>query len=202
MAFTRRSLLLAAAASTATTAAGVIGVPPRAWAQTRTGYVMSYFTETPQMQGANYGLHLAVSRDGLNWTPLNQNQPVATPTAGTMGLRDPFLFRKQDGTFVVIATDLFGTDFGQTNQFLHVWDSVNLTSFTGYRRIRMHDIATTQPRRLAARPAGRAAGQPQLAYGTTASASTSTSTSGRANPATCSTVIAVGLGPHTSAAAW
>lgn len=60
-----------------------------------------------------------------------------------MGLRDPFVFRKQDGTFVVIATDLFGTDFGQTNQFLHVWDSVNLTSFTGYRRLRMHNIATT-----------------------------------------------------------
>lgn len=143
MALTRRSFMLVAAASAATTATGVVATPHRAWAQTRTAYVMSYFTESPQMQAANYGLHLAVSRDGLNWTPLNQNNPVATPTAGTTGLRDPFVFRKQDGTFVVIATDLLGTDFGQNNQFLHVWDSANLTSFTGYRRLRMHTLTTT-----------------------------------------------------------
>jgi hypothetical protein len=43
---------------------------------------------------------------------------------------------------------------------------------------------------------------PDHASGTTASASISTSASGRAKPATWSTVIAVGCGPHTSAAAW
>jgi len=65
-----------------------------------------------------------------------------TPTADTLGLRDPFVFRKQDGTFVVLATDLRGTDFSQNNQFLHVWDSTDLTAFTGYRRVRMHTLAT------------------------------------------------------------
>ena len=34
--------------------------------------------------------------------PLNQNNPVVTPTGGTGGLRDPFILRKQDGTFVVL----------------------------------------------------------------------------------------------------
>jgi non-reducing end alpha-L-arabinofuranosidase len=138
MVISRRSFTVGAVA----TAAGVLAFPRVAWAA-NTAYVMAYFTESPQMLAANYGLHLAVSRDGLNWTPLNQNNPVVTPTAGTLGLRDPFVFRKQDGTFVVIATDLRGTDFGQTNQFLHVWDSTNLTSFTGYRRIQMHTISTT-----------------------------------------------------------
>jgi hypothetical protein len=105
-------------------------------------YVMGYFTESPSRIGNNYGLHLAVSSDAVNWMPLNQNNPVATPTQGTLGLRDPFFLRKQDGTFVVVATDLNGTDFSQNNQFIHVWDSVDLRSFTGYRRIRMHTLTT------------------------------------------------------------
>jgi non-reducing end alpha-L-arabinofuranosidase len=115
---------------------------PSATAAPNTAYVFAYFTETPNRTGNDYGLHLAVSPDGLNWTPLNQNNPVATPTAGTLGLRDPFVFRKQDGTFVVLATDLRGTNFEEKSQYLHVWDSTDLTSFTGYRRIRMHTLDT------------------------------------------------------------
>ncbi|MGA4988673.1 glycoside hydrolase family 43 protein [Nonomuraea bangladeshensis] len=134
--YRRRALILLAALC----AALGVGVSPASAANT--AYVFAYFTESPNMNGANYGLHLAVSQDGLNWTPLNQNNPVVTPTAGTLGLRDPFILRKQDGTFVVLATDLNGTDFGQNNQYLHVWDSTDLTSFTGYRRIRMHNLNT------------------------------------------------------------
>jgi hypothetical protein len=120
----------------------VVLLTPQAALAANTAYVWAYFTESPQMQAADYGLHLAVSTDGLNWTPLNQNAPVTTPTAGQMGLRDPFILRKQDGTFVVLATDLRGTNFGLNSQFLHVWDSTNLTSFTGYRRIQMHTLNT------------------------------------------------------------
>src|SRR5690349_15780951 len=32
--------------------------------------------------------------------------------------------------------------FTQNNQYLHVWDSADLRSFTGYRQIRMHNLAT------------------------------------------------------------
>ncbi|ANS68739.1 alpha-L-arabinofuranosidase B [Streptomyces lincolnensis] len=105
-------------------------------------YVMGYFTESPDMLAANYGLHLAVSTDGLNWTPLNQNNPVVTPTAGAGGLRDPFILRKQNGTFVVLATDLKGTDWTYNSQYIHVWDSTDLRSFTGYRRLKLHDMVT------------------------------------------------------------
>jgi hypothetical protein len=141
MTLKRRTVALLAVVSAAI--GGYVAVSAStAWAAVNTAYVMAYFTESPQMQGADYGLHLAVSRDGLNWTPLNQNNPVVTPTEGQQGLRDPFVFRKQDGTFVVLATDLKGTNFGLNSQYLHVWDSTSLTSFTGYRRIRMHTMNT------------------------------------------------------------
>ncbi|MFY1673852.1 glycoside hydrolase family 43 protein [Plantactinospora sp. WMMB334] len=138
MALTRRQFTMGALASTAFTATGLAASPRSALAAPNTAYAMTYFTESPDFTGADYGLHLAVSRDGLNWTPLNQNNPVVTPTAGERGLRDPFVFRRRDGTFVVVATDLSGTDFSRTSQYLHVYDSTNLSSFTGYRRLRMH----------------------------------------------------------------
>ncbi|MFC4587019.1 glycoside hydrolase family 43 protein [Sphaerisporangium corydalis] len=127
-------LLVAGAAGTSRTGA--------AFAATYSGYAMAYFTESPATTGANYGLHLAVSSDGLNWTPLNQNNPVVTPTQGTGGLRDPFILRKQDGTFVVLATDLKGTDFTQNNQYIHVWQSTDLRTFTNYHRLKLHSLAT------------------------------------------------------------
>lgn len=134
----RRGVLGAMAALTGTM---VIGAPP-ARAATGPAYVMGYFTESPDFSGADYGLHLAVSTDSLQWTPLNQNNPVVTPTAGTGGLRDPFIMRKQNGAFVVIATDLKGTDWSLQSQYIHVWDSADLRSFTGYRRLKLHEMAT------------------------------------------------------------
>ncbi|MER5600887.1 glycoside hydrolase family 43 protein [Streptomyces sp. NPDC002265] len=105
-------------------------------------YVMGYFTESPSGTGTDYGLHLAVSTDALNWTPLNQNNPVVTPTEGAGGLRDPFILRKQDGTFVVLATDLKGTDWSYVSQYVHVWNSADLRTFTGYHRLKLHDMNT------------------------------------------------------------
>ena len=137
----RRTFTRAAAGGAVLAMSGAVRVA-HAQPAANTAYLMTYFTESPNMVGADYGLHLAVSRDGLNWTPLNQNNPVVTPTAGDLGLRDPFVFRKQDGTFVVVATDLRGTDFTRNSQYLHVWDSTNLTSFSGYRRVRMHTLNT------------------------------------------------------------
>ncbi|GAA3747794.1 glycoside hydrolase family 43 protein [Salinactinospora qingdaonensis] len=138
----RRTLLTSGASSLALAGLGVTLPAKQATAATYTGYVMGYFTESPEGNADTYALHLAVSEDGLYWTPLNQNSPVAAPTAGTSGLRDPFILRKQDGTFVILATDLSGTDFTQQNQYIHVWDSADLRSFTGYRRLHMHSMPT------------------------------------------------------------
>ncbi len=141
----RRQLLSAAGKAAVVIGAGSAGAllrPGAASAATYSAYAMAYFTESPTMAAANYGLHLAVSSDGLNWTPLNQNNPVATPTLGSTGLRDPFILRKQDGTFTVLATDLKGTDWNYQSQYLHVWDSADLRTFTGYRLLKVHSLAT------------------------------------------------------------
>ena len=131
-----------AAAGRSEVRASQSGQTSTAAAATYTGYAMAYFTESPTMAAADYNLHLAVSADGLNWTPLNQNNPVATPTRGSGGLRDPFILRKQDGRFVVLATDLKGTDWNYQSQYLHVWDSTDLRGFTNYRLLKVHSLAT------------------------------------------------------------
>lgn len=138
----RRNVLSAIGGAAVVGATGALVRPEAAMAATYSGYVMAYFTESPSMTGANYGLHLAVSSDGLNWTPLNQNNPVATPTLGSGGLRDPFILRKQDGTFVVLATDLYGTDWAYQSQYLHIWDSTDLRTFNNYRLLKVHSLAT------------------------------------------------------------
>jgi len=139
----RRTLLSAMGGAALTaSAAGALIRPGAASAATYSGYAMAYFTESPSMTAASYNLHLAVSADGLAWTPLNQNRPVATPTLGSGGLRDPFILRKQDGTFTVLATDLNGTDWAYQSQYLHVWDSTDLRSFRNYRLLKVHSLAT------------------------------------------------------------
>ncbi|MCW8098113.1 glycoside hydrolase family 43 protein [Streptomyces tauricus] len=138
-----RRLLLGLAATTPLAASGVLTFGAGTAHAADSAYVMCYFTESTSLGlGTDYGLHLAVSTDSLNWTPLNQNNPLVTPTAGALGLRDPFLMRKQDGTFVVIATDLKGTDWSYNSQYIHVWDSADLRTFTGYRRLKLHDMTT------------------------------------------------------------
>ncbi|GAA3866124.1 hypothetical protein GCM10023084_19250 [Streptomyces lacrimifluminis] len=138
-----RRLFLGMAATAPLAASGVLTLGAGTAHAADSAYVMCYFTESTSLGlGTDYGLHLAVSTDSLNWTPLNQNNPVVTPTAGALGLRDPFLMRKQDGTFVVIATDLKGTDWSYNSQYIHVWDSADLRTFTGYRRLKLHDMTT------------------------------------------------------------
>lgn len=56
-------------------------------------------------------LHLAYSEDGLTWNALNSNNSVFTPTIGSGHIRDPYIFRKNDGTFVLLAANF--TNSGQ-----------------------------------------------------------------------------------------
>ncbi len=99
------------------------------------GYIMGYFKD-----GADqYGINLCYSTDGLHWTNLNNGNPVYVPTLGQKGLRDPYLFRKQDGTFAVVATDMRGQSWGDHSQYIHYFESKDLRTFTNERLLKVHN---------------------------------------------------------------
>ena len=60
---------------------------------------MSYFTAKDE------ALHLAVSRDGRRFTPVNEGRPILHGTVGTGRLRDPFVGVGPGGTYHLLATD-------------------------------------------------------------------------------------------------
>lgn len=97
-----------------------------------TAYVMGYFTESPLNEGNEFSLHLAYSYDGLNWIPFNNNHPVLVPEIGEKGLRDPFVYKKQDGTFVLLATNMWNSEY------IMCYDSKDLTAFENGRLLRLN----------------------------------------------------------------
>ena len=67
--------------------------------------VMAYFLDSASTL-EEQSLHLAVTTDGLNWQALNGNKPVFTlSTIGGNRVRDPYIVKKADGTYLMIATD-------------------------------------------------------------------------------------------------
>lgn len=86
-------------------------------------YILSFFGGDDGAQK----LHLAYSYDGINWNKLNDGLTVLPTTVGNGNVRDPFIFRKKDGSFAVVATQ--GWD---TNQ-IYFWDSQDLVTYTNER---------------------------------------------------------------------
>lgn len=102
-------------------------------------YLFAYFKGEGLAQGEQ--IYFAVSRDGLNWTDLNEGKPVLTSVLGEKGVRDPFIMRSSDGDkFFVIATDLkiYGNNdwtAAQTNgsKSVMIWESSDLVNWSEQR---------------------------------------------------------------------
>lgn len=62
-------------------------------------YLFSYFRGNGES-----GLHLAWSRDGLNWTPLNDDRGILSPQVGGKLIRDPCIAQGPDGRFHMVWT--------------------------------------------------------------------------------------------------
>jgi hypothetical protein len=94
------------------------------------GYILSYFGGSPYKES----LFMGYSYDGVHWVPLKGNTPILNATLGSKSVRDPFLMRKKDGSFAVIATQ------GWDNPSLYIWDSENLTSFSNERLVKVSNF--------------------------------------------------------------
>eukprot|EP00727_Mastigamoeba_balamuthi_P000372 m51a1_g10331 putative beta-galactosidase (325) ;mRNA; r:97537-98757 len=69
-------------------------------------------------------MHYAVSTDGLNFTALNDNQPVFVSGLGSRRIRDPYIARSPRGGWEMVATDGWASD-----SVLH-WHTDDLVRWT------------------------------------------------------------------------
>lgn len=97
-------------------------------------YLFCFFTgNEPEKESINF----ALSEDGYHYKPLNGNKPFLFNEKGTKGIRDPFIFRAEDGSFYIIGTDMRSEKGWNSNHALCVWRSLDLISYEQYDNIDM-----------------------------------------------------------------
>src|SRR6185437_10267789 len=81
-------------------------------------FLFSYFTDRD-----HEGLHLAWSKDGYQWDPLNAGLSIySPPMGGTNLMRDPCLLRGPDGVFRMVWTCAWGGNaigYGESKDLIH-----------------------------------------------------------------------------------
>ncbi|KAI1822991.1 glycosyl hydrolase [Xylaria intraflava] len=106
------------------------------------GYAIVYITNSTA-SGNNVYLAVSNGNDALNWIELGGGRPVLTPTAGTEGLRDPFILRSHSGSkFYLLASHIPGSSGVSWNssvptrrQYLEVWETTDLTTWSAQRHV-------------------------------------------------------------------
>ncbi|KAF2030226.1 Arabinanase/levansucrase/invertase [Setomelanomma holmii] len=107
-------------------------------------YAFAYFTNN-SLAGEKIYLAVSEGNNALNWTELNNKQPILTSTEGTKGLRDPFVIRSHEGdVFYLLATDLcIGSGTSWTDAvrkgslYLEIWESENLKTWSKQRHVKV-----------------------------------------------------------------
>ncbi|MBN1845689.1 MAG: glycoside hydrolase family 97 N-terminal domain-containing protein [Sedimentisphaerales bacterium] len=91
--------------------------PVRSEPETKPVYLFSYFKGNGED-----GLHLAYSRDGYRWEPLNQDRPYLAPAVGGKLMRDPCIRQGPDGTFHLVFTSSWsdrGIGYAYSRDLIH-----------------------------------------------------------------------------------
>jgi len=108
---------------------------PTSLTESPDAYLFAHFIgESPRGEQ----IYFSVSEDGLNWTDLNDSEPVLVSGLGEKGVRDPAIIRSHDGKkFYLIATDLRiangkGWDAArfQGSTSLVIWESSDLVNWS------------------------------------------------------------------------
>lgn len=85
-------------------------------------------------------IHFAVSEDGYNFIPLNNNEPVIIQTLGKKCVRDPYILKGEDGFFYIIGTDMKSDEGWVSNHALVTWKSADLVEWTDETIIDIRDF--------------------------------------------------------------
>ncbi len=107
----------------------------RAEEPTYAGYLFAYF------KGNDESICFALSRDGYHYTALNGNEPVISSReiSQTGGVRDPHLLRAEDGSFLMVATDMRASQGWDSNRAMVLLKSDDLITWS-------HSIVNIQER--------------------------------------------------------
>lgn len=104
------------------------------------GYLFVYFAGEATADGEQIRFALSRGNNAVQYDVLNQGKPILLSTVGTRGVRDPHILRKQDGTFVIIATDLriYGNGNWDASQrtgsrSIVIWESSDLVNWSAPR---------------------------------------------------------------------
>ncbi len=100
-------------------------------------YLFAYFLGNEPHQER---ICFAVSEDGYHFRPLNGNKPVITQTKGKQCVRDPYIFKGQDGLYYIIGTDMKCIEGWESNHALVVWRSADLIDWTDETIIDMREL--------------------------------------------------------------
>ena len=87
-------------------------------------YLFSHFREKITPDGEQ--VYFALSKDGFNWTSLNNGEPILTSTMGEKGCRDIEVIRLKSGGFVILTTDL-SIAYRMDENYQVNWKEVNST---------------------------------------------------------------------------
>lgn len=107
-------------------------------------YLMYYFKGDSNGQEQ---IWLAASEDGLNWSTLNDDQPILASSLGTGGLRDPYVIRSPEGDrYFLIATDLkvsamgWGENAINGSKSVMIWETTDLTDWGEQRMVEVSTL--------------------------------------------------------------
>lgn len=90
-------------------------------------YLFAYFLGN---EPENERICFAVSSDGYHFRPLNGNRPVITQHLGKKCVRDPYIFKGEDGIYYIVGTDMKCEEGWESNHALVVWRSKDLIDWS------------------------------------------------------------------------